>query len=189
MLALQLFVMFFKIGLFSFGGGYAMVAIIEKELTTAGLMTSATYANVVAISQVTPGPLAVNVATYVGAILGENPAMGMFYAAVATFAVSLPAFIIIYIIARFFVTFGSNQKVKNVMGGIRPSVIGLILGSAVLFARLSIIDFTKLAALDITAINPKALLIAVAAFLVNYKTKISPMWILLGAGVVGLIIL
>lgn len=190
-IAVNLFLTFFKIGLFCFGGGYAMVSVIEKDMVALGYLTSAQYADIVAISQVTPGPLAINTATYVGAVLGGgNMALGILYATVATLAVSLPSFILVFIIARFFKRFGESEAVKAVMGGIRPSVIGLIFGAALLFARLSIVNLDYLTKFDfINGVNYGALFIAAAALVVNIKTKINPLWILLGAGIIGIVIL
>ncbi len=188
-LALRLFVMFFKIGMFCFGGGYAMVGVIGKELLADSFMTATEYANIVAISQVTPGPLAINVATYVGAILGKTPAEGIFISAVATIGVCLPSFILIFIIAKFFKTFGQSSAVQKIMGGIRPSVIGLIAGAAILFAELSIVNFDKLRNLDFAGgISIPSLIIAVAVLIAAAKTKFNPMWLLLASGVVGIFI-
>jgi chromate transporter len=92
----QLFFVFFKLGLFSFGGGYAMLPLIYQEIQKFGMMDPTEFSNLVAISQMTPGPIAVNAATYVG-----FKAAGVLGSAVATLAVSLPAFVIIILVAHF----------------------------------------------------------------------------------------
>ncbi len=186
---LEIFLIFFKTSSFSFGGGYAMVSVIEREVVGRGFLTAAQYADIVAISQITPGPLVVNVATYVGAVLGETPALGVLYSAIATLGVSLPSFILIFIIGRFFKSFGDSEPVKKVMGGVRPTVIGLILGAVVSFGKLSLFDINEIIALNfLSAFDIRALIIAVMAFFINFKTKINPMLILLGAGIVGVAI-
>ena len=188
-LPLELFIIFFKTGMFSFGGGYAMVSVIEREVVGRGFVEASQYADIVAISQITPGPLAINAATYVGAVIGETPAMGVLYSAIATLGVSLPSFILIFIIVRFFQTFGESAGVKKVMGGIKPTVVGLIMGAVVSFGNLSIFDINKILALDIlNAFDFRALLIAIAAFFVNWKTKISPIIILTCAGAAGIVL-
>ena len=189
-IAMELFFMFFRIGLFAFGGGYAMVSVIGDELAGRGFMEAAEYMNVVAISQVTPGPLAVNVATYVGARLGESPLQSAAYSAAATLGVSLPSFILVLIIARFFVSFGESETVKRVLSGIRPSVIGLIAGAAITFSRLSLIDMEIFGAGEwLGALKPGAIIIAAGALLLNLKTKLSPLLVLLIAGAAGLVLI
>ena len=127
MIQLLLFWTFFKIGLFSFGGGYAMIPLIQNEVEKNGWLSAKEYADIIAISQMTPGPLAVNAATYVGAKVS-----GIFGAISATLGVSLPSFILIVIIAHFFIQFKDNAVVESILRGIRPVTIGMV-GSAVIF--------------------------------------------------------
>ena len=118
MIQLLLFWTFFKIGLFSFGGGYAMIPLIQNEVEQNGWLSTKEYADIIAISQMTPGPLAVNAATYVGAKVS-----GIFGAISATLGVSLPSFILIVIIAHFFIHFKDNAVVESILRGIRPVTI------------------------------------------------------------------
>lgn len=121
----ELFFTFFKIGLFTFGGGYAMLPLIQAQVEAHQWMHSADLVNFIAVSESTPGPFAVNISTYIGMELCGIP--GAFF---ATLGVVLPSFLIILLIARCFAAFQDNAIVKGGMSGLRPAVIGLI-GSAV----------------------------------------------------------
>lgn len=121
MILLELFLTFLKIGAFTFGGGYAMIPLIQSEVISRGWLTEAQITDFIAVSESTPGPLAVNMATYVGSEIA-----GIGGALCSTLGVVLPSFIIILIVAKSFELFKSNKYVKNAMSGIRPAVIGLI---------------------------------------------------------------
>lgn len=136
MIYFELFYTFFKIGLFSFGGGYAMIPLLQKEIEMHNWLSLQEFADIVAISQMTPGPLAVNTATYIG-----NNIAGFWGSALATFGVSLPSLILIIIVARFLIHFQDNPWVSGAMKGIRPATAGLIASAVVFFAEMSI--FTK----------------------------------------------
>jgi chromate transporter len=133
MIYLQIFWSFFKIGMFSFGGGYAMIPIIQREIESHGWIGAKEFADIVAVSQMTPGPLAVNAATYIGVKIA-----GIFGSAVATFAVSLPSFIIIISIANFLVKFKESNAINSVLKGIRPVTTGLISSAVIFFAQMSV---------------------------------------------------
>lgn len=126
MLYLELFGTFFKIGLFTIGGGYAMLPLIQEAVRTKGWMTAEELVNFIAVSESTPGPFAVNISTYVGAELA-----GVRGALCATLGVVLPSFLIILAVARCYAAFRSSAVVKGCMSGLKPAVIGLI-GSAAL---------------------------------------------------------
>lgn len=129
---LDLFLTFFKIGAFTFGGGYAMLPLIEQQVTAKGWMTPELLMDFIAISESTPGPFAINSATAVGATVaaanGIWEPIGSFF---ATLGVVLPSFIIILIIAKFYEKFKSSKIVSGCMSGLRPAAIGLI-GAALL---------------------------------------------------------
>ena len=127
MIYLELFLTFFKIGLFTFGGGYAMLPLIQEEVLNQGWMELSELINFVAIAESTPGPFAINVATFVGAHTAEISILGSIC---ATLGVVMPSFIIILIVARCFEKFKSNKIVKWCMFGLKAAVVGLI-GSAV----------------------------------------------------------
>ena len=121
MILLQLFWTFFKIGAFTFGGGYAMLPLIQAEVAAHGWMDAEELINFVAVSESTPGPFAVNISTFVGARLAGIPG-----AICATLGVALPSFIIILIVAKCFQRFKSSALVQGCMSGLRPAVVGLI---------------------------------------------------------------
>ena len=126
MIILNLFLTFFKIGAFTFGGGYAMIPLISESVLKYGWTTEKELVNFIAVSESTPGPFAVNMATYVGSTAG-----GFFGAVAATLGVILPSFLIILLIAKIYLKFKENKYVSGIMYGIRPAVVGLI-GSAVI---------------------------------------------------------
>lgn len=127
MIYLRLFAAFAKVGLLGFGGGLAIVRLIYDSIQPFMSMSQEMFANIVAISQITPGPLAVNTATYVGYI-----AAGIRGASAATLGVVLPEFIIMSIVVRMITRFRDNKWVNGAMNGIRPATIGLIGAAAVM---------------------------------------------------------
>ena len=126
MVYLELFGTFFKIGLFTIGGGYAMLPMIQADVLAKGWMTAEELVNFIAVSESTPGPFAVNVSTYIGAELAGLP--GAFC---ATLGVVLPSFLIILLVARFYAAFRASAAVSGAMSGLRPAVIGMIGAAAV----------------------------------------------------------
>ena len=126
MIFLDLFWTFFKIGLFTFGGGYAMLPLIQSAVLEHGWMENEMLVNFVAVSESTPGPFAINMATFVGSTMG-----GFLGALCATLGVVLPSFIIILLIARCFSKFRSSKPMRGIMYGLKPAVVGMI-GSALL---------------------------------------------------------
>lgn len=126
MILLELFWVFFLIGAFTFGGGYAMIAMIQQQVVNRGWMETEQLIDFVAIAESTPGPIAVNMATFVGNQMG-----GVLGAACATLGVILPSFVVILIVARCFRAFCESKWVKGVMSGLKPAVVGLIASAAV----------------------------------------------------------
>ncbi len=177
MIFLQLFFAFFKIGLFTIGGGYAMLAIIQEEIIRHGWMTSAEFVDIVGVAEMTPGPIAVNAATFVG-----YRSAGVAGALIATAAVVLPSLISVLIVAKVWEKYKSSRGVQGMFAGIRPVVAGLVIGAAVMVARAS------LQALEGADAGVGTVLLAAAAFLGIYFKKWDPIKILLAAGLLGLII-
>lgn len=132
---LKLFLTFFKIGLFTFGGGYAMIPLIHKEaIEKHGWLSEEEFLDIIAIAESTPGPIAINSATYIGYLQGKT-----FGAFIATLGVALPSFIIITLISMFLITFKENQIVEYAFQGIRVGVSLLILNAAYkLFKKLKL---------------------------------------------------
>ena len=125
---LQLFVSYLKIGFFGFGGGYAMLSLIHSEVVERNAwLTNGEFSDIVAISQMTPGPIALNSATYIG-----YEAAGVWGSIVATVAVCLPALTLMMLITRFFLKLHDNIYVKSVVAGMKPVVVGMIMSAALL---------------------------------------------------------
>lgn len=136
MILCQLFISYLKIGFFGFGGGYAMLSLIQNEVVVQHQwMTPAQFADIVAVSQITPGPIAINSATYVGYTVGLQTGhawCGVLGSAIATFAVCLPSLTLMILVARFFMKLRHNRYVEGAMRGMRPVVIGMIAAAALL---------------------------------------------------------
>lgn len=138
-----LFITFFKIGLFSFGGGYAILPLIKKEVVDIhGWITMSQFTDMVAVSQVTPGPISVNTATYVGYVVTGN-GLG---AVIATLGLATPSIIIMLVFSRFFLKFRNNRYIDNSFKGLRIVVVGLILAATVqLMDKSNFIDWKSFA--------------------------------------------
>ena len=135
MIFLQLFVTFFSIGLFGFGGGYGMLSIIQNQVVTKhGWLTMGEFTDIVAISQITPGPIGINSATYCGYTAVHNAGMSNMMAILgsvtATFALILPSLILMIIITRLLMKYFNSSVVQNIFSGLRPAVVGLLLAAA-----------------------------------------------------------
>ena len=129
MILLILFLTFFKIGAFTFGGGYAMLPLIKEEVLRKGWMELSSLIDFIAVSESTPGPFAINMATFVG-----NKTGGILGSVCATLGVVAPSFIIILIVAKFFEKFKDNKIVQGCMTGLKPAAVGLIGAAAVSIA-------------------------------------------------------
>lgn len=177
MLYLQLFITFFKIGLFGFGGGAAMLSLIQFEVVEHyGWITASEFTNMVAVSQVTPGPIGINCATYAG-YLATGSILG---SAVATISLVLPSFIIMMLLIVFMTKMKNNKIVDSIMSLLRPTVVGLIAAAALLLITeetfgVGYRDWT-------------AWLIFIGAFIATKWLKLSPILMILSAAIIGLII-
>ena len=177
MIYLELFWTFLLIGAFTFGGGYAMLPLMQAEVTAKGWISNEAVVNFIAVSESTPGPFAINMATYVGSEMG-----GVLGAACATLGVVLPSVVIILIVAKCFDKFRSSKAVKGCMSGLKPAVIGMI-GTAIL-------------SIGKTVFVPAGLLVSIAIFgvmLVLAFKKVHPIIIIIlsaaigiGAGILGI---
>jgi chromate transporter len=171
MLYLKLFYSFLKIGLFGFGGGYAMLSLIQSEIVDKnGWLTNAEFTDIVAISQMTPGPIAINSATYVGYTATGN----IWGSLLATLGVCLPAATLMMLITKFYLKLKDNPTIKNIMFGMRPMVVALIGSAAMILInpanfidRISyIIFFVSLLLCTLTRVNP--ILIIVLSGIAGY---------------------
>ena len=169
MILLELFLTSFKIGLFTIGGGAAIIPIIQQEVVAKGWLNEGLVSTYVGISESTPGPIAINMSTFVGASQG-----GFIGALCSTLGMVLPSFIIILIIAKFFSKFADNPKVKTILTSIRPFVVGMIL-SAGIYLMLSALGLNSTEAIKTLDLSNSGRLLAVlltamlAALMFVYK--------------------
>ena len=180
MIYLLLFFTFFKIGAFTFGGGYAMLPLVQDEVARHGWMTIEELVNFIAVSESTPGPFAVNVSTYVGAETG-----GIAGALSATLGVVLPSFIIILLVARCFDRFQKSRIIKGCMTGLRPAVVGMI-GAAVVSTGQAV--FFP-AGFSLSTVTDRAFLCSALIFLVMLLLslkKVHPIAIILLSSLLGI---
>lgn len=184
MIYLTIFYMFFRIGAFSFGGGLAMLPLIFQGVQEFGIMSKQEFSNLVALSQVTPGPVAVNAATYVGFNFAGFPG-----AVVATLGVTIPSFLIMLIVANFVKRFYYTWPIRGIFTGIRPVTAGLIGAAAVMVAETVLFNYHIFSLDFITnlskSINPIPCLMFLVSFFFVAKMKISPVFIILGMGLIG----
>ena len=180
MIYLKLFLTFFKIGLFTFGGGYAMLPFIQEAVLTNGWMEEQQIVDFIAVSESTPGPFAVNISTYVGAEMG-----GFLGSVCATLGVVLPSFIVILIVSKIYDAFKTNKIVAGCMTGLRPCVVGLI-AAAVLDVFFTVFlpggfSFSKK---DLYVIAVSAVIFALAFWL--QKKKLHPIYLILVSAALGI---
>ena len=185
MLLVKLFVTFFKIGLFGFGGGYGMLSVIQGEVVTRyEWLSMAEFTDIVAISQMTPGPIGINSATYVG-YTAMNNAYGSVPLAVvgsltASFAVMLPSLVLMLIISRYLMKYSNSRGVNAVFRVLRPAVVGLIASAALLL--MSSENYGSFSDEPLRFVI--SVLITIAAF-VAMRRKVSPILILVVSAIFG----
>lgn len=182
MIYLELFLTFLQIGTFSFGGGYGMISLIREKVMTHGWLSEEELLNIIAVSESTPGPIAVNMATFVGSAQG-----GFLGALFATLGVVLPSFILILIIAALISNLLKYAGVKAFLGGVRPCVVGLILATAITMFMSTVIGISGMGdplTIDFNGIIIFSILIAITvAAKLAFKKKPSPiLMIILSAG-------
>ena len=191
---LYIYWLFVKIGLFTFGGGYAMIPLFQTELVERHqFISSADFANIVAIAQMTPGPVGMNAAPYIGyqqgvialgEVLGTYPA-GCIGAMAGTLGVMTPSLTLVLAAAVFLAAFQENKYVKAVLSGIRPAMLGLIGAAVIFFANTSIFTaplqsiFTRFSEFGISW---QALLIFAAVLFIELKYKVNIFLVIIGSG-------
>ena len=181
MIYLELFLTFFLIGMFTIGGGYSMLPLIQNQVVNVhGWINETTFTDIVAISQMTPGPIGINSATYIGyEVLLESGAsefMSILGSFTATFAVVLPSFIIVLLLCKVYETWKNHPIFRGVMSGLRPAVIGLIGTAAITLATPE------------NFIDWKSFVICAVAFIALYFKKIGPFAIIGIGAIVGLLV-
>lgn len=181
MIWFQLLYVYLKIGILGFGGGYAMLSLIQAEVVDRHQWISLQeFTDIVAISQMTPGPIGINSATYIGytAILnaGYPPYIAVLGSCLTTFAVCLPSFLLVLMISYSFARFKHNKYVEAAFLGLRPATVGLIAAAALLLMNHeNFIDY-------------KSFVIFAIAFILTYKFKIHPILMILLAGMAGILL-
>ena len=191
MIYLKLFLTFLEIGAVSFGGGYGMISLVREKVISNGWLTDGEFLNMIAVAESTPGPIAVNMATFVGSTQG-----GVLGSALATLGVVLPAFIIMLIIASLIRNLLKYKGVQAVLGGIRPAVVGLIIATASTMILSSVLglktvsDGFTLAAPDLlkNIVIFAAVVGAATLYKKIKKKKISPILLIVFSGVLGLVL-
>ena len=190
MIFFLLFITFFQIGLFGFGGGYGMLSLIQNEVVyNHHWLTTSQFTDIVAISQMTPGPIGINSATYCGYTAVHNAgygnALSILGSGIATFALVLPSFILMILISRMFLKYMNTTMVQSAFSGLRPAVVGL-LGAATLML-MTPDNFS------LPSVNPWQFWIScflfAATFVGTYFVKINPLKMIACSAVAGLVLL
>ena len=177
MIYLQLFWVYLKIGLLGFGGGYAMLSMIQFEVVEKhAWMTMSEFADVVALSQMTPGPISINCATYVGYQVG-----GIFGSLLASFSIVLPSLILLYFVLRYLFKHKDNFIIKTTLRDLKPFIAGLIFAAAMLMMnKTTFSDFG-------IGENNISVIICVVTFIAIFFFKVNPMIMIALSGVAGLV--
>ena len=195
-LMIQIFTTFFVIGIFTFGGGYAMLSLIQGQVVMAhGWMTESAFTDIVAISQMTPGPIGINCATYVGYDVvtkaGGSHLLGVLGSFSATFAIVLPSFLIVLALAKFYMKFKSNRIFEGVMSWLRPSVAGLIGAAAVIlmfdtsWEGLPLLSEVSVIVVRENFPDWKSWVLFGAALVASLRFKVGPIPIIICGGIAG----
>ena len=173
MIYLQLLYVYLKVGIFGFGGGYAMLSLIQLEVVDRHhWLTLSEFTDVVAISQMTPGPIGINSATYIGYTVTGS----VWGSVIATAAVCLPSFLLVLLISYFFARFRNNRYVNAAFTGLLPASVGLIAAAALLLMnRENFVDY-------------KSLFIFAAAFFLTWRYRVHPILMICLAGLGGLLL-
>lgn len=198
-LFLQLFWVFFIIGLFTFGGGYAMLSLIQTQVVvTHSWITESAFTDIVAISQMTPGPVGVNCATYVGYEVlkdaGASNVIAILGSATATFAVILPSFLIVLTIVKFYTKFKNNKKFETVMSWLRPAVVGLIGAAALIlifnvnWSGIPLFSHADFSIIKENFCDWKSWLLFGAAVAISLFTKVNPILVIICGGIAGFLL-
>lgn len=184
MIYLKLFYEFFKIGLFTFGGGYAMIPLVRDTTINSGWLLADEFSSLIAVCESTPGPVAINMATYIGSLQG-----GILGSACATLGVVLPSFIIILLIASLLNKLTENKHFKNFIRGVKPVVTALILSTGLLLLVECIGINIDVKEFDVNLVSIIVFgIVAVLYYIVLkvFKKKISSIQIILLAAVLGI---
>ena len=180
---IQLFFAFFKVGLFSVGGGYAAIPLIQEQIVnTYGLMTPSEFTDLIAVAEMTPGPISINSATFVGIRVAGIPG-----AIICTIGCIMPSICICLILAYFYYKYHSVSGVQTVLGALRPAVVALIgsAGTSILVLGIFRTDIFPASVSDVRIVE---VIIFIVALIILRKRKASAIAVILGSGVIGTLI-
>lgn len=181
MIYIDLFLTFLKLGAFAFGGAHGAIPLFRTEVLSKGWMSDSVFTNIVAISESTPGPIMVNMATYIGSMQG-----GLLGSILASLAVVLPSFIIILLVSQVFEALLKNSKFKGVMKGIKQCMVGVIIATGLIIGLNAIAPTLTLDSFDVIAL---VLFVVVTGIVWAYSKiknhSISPIAIIVISGVLG----
>ena len=183
MIYLELLWSFFQIGLFSIGGGYAAMSLIQNQVVDLhGWITMTQFADIMTIAEMTPGPIAINSATFVGIQVAGIPG-----AVVATVGCVLPSCVIVITLAYIYYRFRQLTLVQGVLAGMRPAVVAMIASAGIGLLILSFYGQRTLPA-DLLAVDPVAVVIFAVGFVLLRWKKPNPIWVMAGAGAAGVVL-
>ncbi|NLK65187.1 MAG: chromate transporter [Tissierellia bacterium] len=186
MIYLEIFISFFQIGLFSFGGGYAALPLIEVQvLEVHNWLTMGEFADLLTISQMTPGPIAINAATFVGTKVAGLPG-----AVIATIGCVTPSFIIILTLSYFYFKYKNLSSIQGILKGLRPAVVSLIASAGLSILMLTIFktEGTSLFNMKLSDINIIAIIMVAISVFILRRFKPDPIKVMIGTGVIGILI-
>ncbi len=180
MIYLQLLISFFQVGLFSFGGGYAALPLIEQELIHAhGWITNQQFIDILTLSEMTPGPISINAATFAG-----NQVAGIFGGIVSTIGVTLPSIIIVQILAYFYFKYSSLTMVQGIIQGVRPAVVALIASAGLTIFLTAMFGHSDLP-VAFSEINWVSVIFFAIGIFIMRKYKASPIQVMIVTGIAG----
>ena len=195
MILLQLFWEFFKTGLFAIGGGLATVPFLQDISAKTGWNTAGQLADMIAVSESTPGPMGVNMATYVGFTVGSQelggPVMGVVAALIATLGLVAPSVIIIMIVAYFLKRFRSSKLVDGALYGLRPASVALISAAGVDIVLIAVLRVDSIYQIAQAALSWKALVLAALVYVGTHVKKLKslhPIWFIAASAVIGVVL-
>lgn len=184
MILFELFVVYFQIGLFAFGGGYAAMPLIQSLVVDGkGWLSMAEFADLTTIAEMTPGPILVNSATFVGQKIA-----GLSGALVCTIGAVLPSFIIVLALAYFYTKYRELELVKNILTTLRPAVVAMIANAGLMLFCLALFGTSTFSEIHLNKIHYIELLLFVSSFALLRKYKTNPIKIIFGTAIIGTIL-
>ena len=180
MIYLQLFWSFFQIGLFCFGGGYAAVPLIQSQIVeTNQWLSMGQFADLITIAEMTPGPIAINSATFVGTQVAGLPG-----AVIATFGCVFPSFVLVLLLSFLYIRYRNLKGMQGILTGLRPAIVAMIAGAGMSLLLLALFN-SELGNLQIADFRIVEAVLFLGSFFLLRKWKVSPVLIIFGTGILG----